>query len=204
MKHILFLASKSSSRQYLLRESQIPFILLDQEADEAQCDWEQELEQVVRSIARYKMEHALMPEGSEGSIGFILTADTLTQDAAGHIHGKPDNREDAIAKIRALEPKCRVATAFCLQKKVFRNGVWQLQGEREICVISTCLFNVPDNWIDRYFEKSEIGFQAAGGMATEAYGMQFLCSIDGSYSGVIGLPLFELREALEELGFFED
>lgn len=204
MKHILYLASKSSSRQYLLNEAQIPFIILGQSADEKACDWTQGLEAVVRSIARHKMAHVVMPAGVEGQRAFVLTADTLTQDRAGRVHGKPENREDAIAKIRALEPSCFVATAFCLQRKAFNNGAWHLQDEREVCVISTCEFNIPNHWLERYFEKSAIGYQAAGGMAIETYGMQFLRAIHGSYSAVIGLPLFELRQALDDLGFFED
>jgi septum formation protein len=204
MKHILYLASKSSSRQYLLNEAQIPFIILGQSADETACDWAQDLEPVVRSIARHKMAHVDMPQGSEGQVAFVLTADTLTQDSKGNIHGKPENREDAIAKIRALEPQCRVATAFCLKRLKFHRGIWQVDAERECCVISTCEFNIPDHWLDRYFEKSAIGYQAAGGMAIETYGMQFLKAIYGSYSAVIGLPLFELRQVLDDLGFFED
>lgn len=202
MKHTLYLASKSPSRQYLLRESKIPFTLLSQNADEGQCDWSLPLAEVVASIARFKMQSVNMPPGTAGQVAFILTADTLTQDAQGVIHGKPEDKADAIKKIAALRESATVATAFCLQKRVFQEGGWVLEAQREQCVISSCSFDISDEWIERYFKESVIGFEAAGGMAVEAYGMQFLRSINGSYSGVIGLPLFEVREALDSLGFF--
>lgn len=204
MKNILYLASKSPSRKYLLNESKIPFTLLSQNADEAQCDWSQSLEEVVASIARYKMSCTVMPEGKEGDVAFVLTADTLTQDRHGIIHGKPEDKADAIKKVEALRGQARIATAFCLHKKQFSQGSWKVVGHKEQCVVSRCDFDVSDAWLERYFKESVIGFEAAGGMATEAYGMQFLRTIEGSYSAVIGLPLFEVREALDGLAFFDE
>ena len=60
---------------------------------------------------------------------------------------------------------------------------------------------MPDNWIDIYLEKTPY-LDVSGGMAIEKYGNQFLKTVQGSYSTIIGLPLFEVREALEKLGFF--
>ncbi len=53
-----------------------------------------------------------------------------------------------------------------------------------------------------YFYKSKFP-GASGAVAIEDYGAQFLKTVDGSHSAIIGLPLFELREALDELGFFD-
>lgn len=205
--HTLYLASQSSSRQYLLREAKIPFTLLAQSADEHVCDWSLALEDVVSNIAKHKMTHVVMPSDSglaEGQIAYVLTADTLTQDSTGDLHGKPGDYHEAVAMLKALQPVCRVATAFCLQRKKFINGNWVVDAERLVCVVATCEFDVSGPWVDRYFKNSAIGWSAAGGMAIESYGMQFLKSINGSYSGVIGLPLFELRQALDELGFFSE
>ena len=44
--------------------------------------------------------------------------------------------------------------------------------------------------------------EAAGAVAVEECGSQFLQSIQGSHSGLIGLPMFELRQALTKCGFF--
>jgi septum formation protein len=199
----LYLASQSASRQYLLREAKIPFTLLSQSADEKICDWSLSLEAVVGSIAKHKMNSVVMPAGVDGQAAFVLTADTLTQGKDGHIYGKPGSYEEAVATLQALQPSCRVATAFCLRRTRYEKGAWLIEAEREVCVVSRCEFEVSGPWIDRYFQGSAIGWQCAGGMAIEGFGMQFLRSLDGSYSAVIGLPLFELRQALDEMGFFE-
>jgi septum formation protein len=63
-------------------------------------------------------------------------------------------------------------------------------------------FDIPDIWIDIYLAKS-IGMQTAGAIAVEGYGAQFLKIVDGSYPSIVGLPMFQLRQALEEVGFFD-
>jgi len=63
-------------------------------------------------------------------------------------------------------------------------------------------FVIPDHWIDRYLEHSW-AMIASGAIAVEFYGAQFLQWIDGSYTTVMGLPMFELRQDLEKLGFFD-
>ncbi len=201
MKNVLFLGSKSPSRQLLLKEAGIKFVLVDQDADEAACNWALPLVQVVQGIAKHKMSHVVLPALKEGSICFVLTADTLCQQADGKIEGKPVDKNDAIKKIKAARIGSTVATAFCLEKKVFQDGSWQTL--ETICktVTSDYVFNVPDEFLDIYLKES-FGLNTAGAIAVEGFGGQFLQSVSGSYSNIIGLPLFELRKALYQMGFF--
>ena len=201
MKNILLLGSQSQSRQQLLREVQIPFTLVEQRADESQCDWGLPLPQLVQQVALYKMDHVVLPAGKEGEHCFVLTADTLSQDMQGNIHGKPADRDDAIAKIKAARQGSRLCTAFYLDKKVWRSGQWEIAQRIHQCVHAEYRFVVPDEWIDTYLEKSW-GMTSSNAIAIEGFGGQFLQSISGSYTTVVGLPLFELREALTILGFF--
>ena len=60
-KNILLLGSKSASRKLLLEESLIPYQVVEQEADESECDWGLQLQQLTQSIARHKMDHVVMP-----------------------------------------------------------------------------------------------------------------------------------------------
>lgn len=203
MKNILYLASQSQSRQLLLKESRIPFTLLTQTADEQACDWNMPLDQLVASIARHKMAHAQLPVGSEGDTIFVVTADTLSQDLDGTINGKPENRADAIAKIKRARQGSRLSTAFCLERKIFKKGIWQTERSIEQVVSATYVFAIPDEWIEHYLENS-IALSCANAIAIEQYGMQFLKELQGSYSAIVGLPMFELRQALEELGFFSE
>ena len=98
-KHTLFLASSSEARKTLLEECKIPFEIVPQKADEASTDWTLPIEQLVLQITRLKMDNAVLPEGKEGDICFVLTADTLSQDKKGNVQGKPIDRYDAIDKL---------------------------------------------------------------------------------------------------------
>ena len=201
-KNILYFGSKSQSRRMLLEESQIPFVTVDQNADESQCDWGRPLPQLVLSIAIYKMQHVILPEGThEGQVCYVLTADTMAHDAKGVIHGKPVDRADAIAKIKAAAEGSLLCTAFCLDKKVWESGAWVIEDRVADIVFAEFSFTVPDNWLDIYLEKTPY-LDVSGGIAVEKFGNQFLKTVQGSYSTIIGLPLFEVREALEKLGFF--
>lgn len=200
--NVLYLGSKSGSRQKLLKEAQIPFKVVEQNADETVCDWGLSLQKIVERIAVYKMEQVVLPQGVEGEQCFVLTADTLSCDSTGAIHGKPCNREDAIKKIKAGRNGTRIGTAFCLDKKVYHLGQWEVDRRILSFVDAEYLFFVPDIWIDTYLEKS-LGLIASGALAVELFGAQFLKSINGSYTTIVGLPMFELREALYELGFWD-
>lgn len=198
----LYLASSSSSRKYLLSISDIPFTIIEQTADETLCDWTLPLEEVVRSIAMYKMAHAVLPTGTEGQIIFVLTADTLSKDPQGQTQGKPVDKEDALVKLEQASLGLNICcTAFCLEKKQFINGSWKTIAHTVRHVTSSYYFNVPPEWRQIYLEKSP-SLQASGAIAIEDFGTQFLQTITSSYSTIVGLPLFELRQSLENLGFF--
>ena len=202
MANILHFGSKSQSRRMLLEESQIPFITVNQDADESQCDWSLPLPQLVLSIALYKMQHVILPDGKhEGDVCFVLTADTMSHDNEGVVHGKPVDRADAITKIKATAQGSFLCTAFCLDKKVWVSGAWVIENRVADVVSAEFLFVVPDEWIDIYLEKTPF-LDVSGGIAVEKFGNQFLKTVRGSYSTIIGLPLFELRQALERVGFF--
>lgn len=202
----LYLASQSFSRRYLLTQARIPFMTLNQTADEGACDWNLPIDQVVLSIARHKMNHVIAPEVSdEGDTIFVVTADTLCQDINGVIHGKPADYQDACAKARALSAgPVQVVTAFCVEKKQVRNGAWVPVAREERVVAALCYFEIPESWIETYFKEQPIALQCAGALAIEEYGLQFLKKIEGSYTGIIGLPLYELRESLDRLGFYKN
>lgn len=202
-KNILYFGSKSQSRRMLLAESKINFIVVGQNADEAQCDWTLPLPQLVMSIALHKMEHVILPHGEqEGDECFVLTADTMSHDKMGTIHGKPVDRNDAVSKIKAAREGSFLCTAFCLDKKVWRAGEWQLQERVTDVVSAEFVYYVSDEWIDTYLENTPY-LDVSGAIAVELYGNQFLKNVNGSYSTIIGLPLFEVRLALEKLGFFK-
>lgn len=204
MNKTLFLGSKSPSRKDLLKDAHIPFTVVEQNADETMCDWGLPLNELVKSIATYKMENVIIPldDFKEGDSCFVLTADTLGRDTQGKIHGKPKDKAEAIEMIKKGRNGMRTATGFCIERKIKKDDQWVTDVRVVKSVNTNYIFDVPDSWIDRYFEHS-LGLQASGSIAIEYYGMQFLKTLDGSYSAVMGLPMFEVRETLSELGFFQ-
>ncbi len=197
---MLYLGSTSQSRQMLLNEARIPFTLVEQSADETQCDWGLSLQQVVENIALYKMDHVRLPEAKEEDICFVLTADTLTENKFGEIEGKPVDRADAIKKLKSARNGVRTGTAFCLDRRIYKDNAWLVDVRIRQFVDATNCFNVPDNAIDFYLDNVPV--VGACAIAIEGFGGQFLKEIDGSYTAVVGLPMYELREALIKLGFF--
>jgi septum formation protein len=125
----------------------------------------------------------------------------MSHDSMGVVHGKPVDRDDAIAKIKATAAGSFLCTAFCLDRKIWKSGAWVIEERIADVVSAEFTFAVPQNWLDIYLEKTPF-LDVSGGIAVEKFGNQFLKTVQGSYSTIIGLPLFELREALEKLGFF--
>jgi len=200
----IYLGSSSYSRQMLLKQAHIPFELVKQTADETKCDWMQPVHEIVKNIALYKMDHVVLPAEKEGLECLVLTADTLSVDCRGKIHGKPIDNKDAIAKIKAVRDGIiTTGTAFCLDKKKYINGKWETQERILKYVKATYFFQVPDEWLERYFSYS-VANNTAGAISVEEYGNLFLKHVEGSYSAIIGLPLYELREALDALGFYAE
>jgi septum formation protein len=199
----LYLASTSRSRQVLLQEARIPFECIGHCADEEAADRSLPFLDLLQQIARDKMDHALLQPGTQqGQEIFVLSADSMGYDAQGIVHGKPTDREDAIKKIKSLGDKAVTGTAYCLDKKRWDGNQWVTIERQERVVEARYRFVIPDHWIDRYLEHSW-AMIASGAIAVEFYGAQFLEWIDGSYSAVMGLPMFELRQDLEKLGFFD-
>jgi septum formation protein len=198
----LYLGSKSRSRQELLQNVGIAFELVGQDSDEAVCNWDQPFKDIVAGIARSKMEHVVLPAATEGCECFVLTADTMTCNSDGSINGKPVDREDAIAKIKAAQDNVITGTAFCLEKKLWHAGGWHAKKHLEGYAQGACSYVVSDRWLETFLEQPFV-YTSAGALFVEGFGAQFVKEVHGSYSAIIGLPMFEVREALEEIGFFD-
>lgn len=203
MSQVLLVGSKSLQRHRLLFESKIPFKIIGQNADESQCDYGLPFAQLLESIAIHKMNHILMPECAEGGHAYVLTVDTMVQDGLGNVYGKPKNKMHAIETIKALRDNPgSVGTTFCLDKKLLKEGKWVT--EHRIIKFENTLYklDIQDHWIDIYCEQYPEYLSIAGALTVETYGAQFITSLDGSYGAALGLPVFELREALEKIGFY--
>ncbi len=204
MNKVLYLASQSSSRKYLIEQLDIPFQVFPQSADEQACDWTLPLEQLVDSIALHKMESldcSYLPQWD--TTLWVVTADTLGQDGQGRIYGKPRDRVDAINQIKNQRNQwMRVATSYYLDRKKRMDDCWIIDQRVTKTVVSSLYFSIADHEIDAYITKAG-ALQCAGSITIDGFGAPFVKEVQGSYSSIIGLPLYELMQDLKSLGFYE-
>lgn len=196
----LFLATKSKSRLALMRVSRIKFSLLDQNADESVCGTGLTLQQQVQQIAQQKMMHVILPIVDPHFTMFVLTADTMCQNRLGSIIGKPENRAHAHQMIKECRQGFTVSTGFCIEKKYWDGNKWATLEHTVDVVSSQYVFDIPDQLIDLLIDTMD-SMNCAGAATIEDFGMQFLHSINGSYTNILGLPLYEIRACLTKLGF---
>jgi len=189
---LLILASASPRRQELLSSAGISFEVLPSEVDEGFQEGEAPEEYVVR-LARRKAEKA----GERHKDRWVLAADTVVV-IDGRILGKPGSRQEAKEMLGMLsDQEHRVITGFCLSRGD--------SGEsREGTVITRVRFkNLSSREIDWYLDTGE-PFDKAGAYAIQGKAAFMIKEIRGSYTNVVGLPLTEVIEALQELGAVDD
>ena len=185
---LLILASASPRRQELLSSAGISFEVLPSEVDEGFREGEPPEEYVVR-LARRKATKA----GERHKDRWVLAADTVVV-IDGRILGKPGDRQEAREMLGVLsDQEHRVITGFCL-----------LRGDsgksREGTVTTRVRFKrLSSREIEWYLDTGE-PFDKAGAYAIQGKAAFMVKEIRGSYTNVVGLPLTEVIEALQEMG----
>ena len=185
-KPVLCLASVSPRRRELLSQIGVPHILAGAEIDEAVRPDETPREYVTR-LAREKAL-AIRRAGQQLP---VLAADT-TVVVDGKVFGKPRDQAQAIYMLSELSGRSHeVLTAIALADS---------RGVAERLSASTVLFRKisPEECV-AYWETGEPR-DKAGGYAIQGLGAVFVQSLSGSYSAVMGLPLFETGELLRAAG----
>lgn len=206
LKYVLYLASGSQSRKNLLSDAKIPFTLINQTADESLVAFDTSLPEIVRDIALLKMKHAQIPDGKvEGQIVFVLTADTLTLTGTGdsvEIFGKPKDRDHAKYMITRGATGSVTGTALCVQKLIWKNASWHKLDQQLAYAEGWNVIDIPAEWQDFYLDHTDY-LNLSGAIKIRGLCEQFTKEVKGSYSAIMGLPMYELRETLEGMGFFE-
>ena len=207
MDNTLYLASASVQRARMLQEAGISFKPITHTADEKSCAWDIELEPLTRQLAQLKMDHVVLPVlDNSPAHAFILTADTLTTHN-NQIIGKPRDHADAVAIIKQVRDGVLCGTAFCLERRELDGQSWIIQQHYTGYAQGWCSLAITDDDINLYFEnlKRYSGFdylKLAGAFSITGYGTQFLKEVRGSYTAILGLPMAELREGLNTVGFY--
>ena len=185
---MILLASASPRRQELLGQLGVSFTVAPANIDETIIGDETPRAHVVR-LAR---EKALA--GFEQNMGLMpaLGSDTIVL-LDGEILGKPATRAEAEAMLGRLSGQThQVYSAVAL--------VAEAGKVLEALNITAVTFgDMPADWIREYC-KGEEPMDKAGAYAVQGGAGQFIRHIDGSYSGVMGLPLFETSQLLRGAG----
>ena len=133
-----------------------------------------------------------LPAGQE--IPWVLGADTVIV-YGGKIYGKPENQEEAASFLKDFSGK----THNVISALVLYNGR-QHTTTAKVCKTRVKFKELTDEEIQWYVDTGE-WHGAAGGYRIQSLASIFIEKIEGSYSGVIGLPIFELYDILKEQGY---
>ena len=197
---VIYLASRSPRRRELLAQIGVRFEPLlfrdgarrDPDTDESVLPGEMPDDYVVRVTqqkARAAWERVVMRRGIRRMP--VLAADT-TVALANEIFGKPADREEAVRMLSTLSgTQHRVLTAVAVN----------MDGRVELALSSSLVTfaQVSEERIRAYVDSGE-PFDKAGGYAIQGRAGAFIERIEGSYSGVMGLPLFETAALLRQFG----
>jgi len=185
---LIYLVSQSPRRRELLLQVGIAHEVIAATIDETpQFD-----EAPEHYVARMALEKACAGRKTLAVVDRpLLGADTAVV-VDGEILGKPSDEADAHHMLR------------CLSGRTHRviSGVALVDGSREAsrrCVSKVTFCDISEAAMRSYWQSGEpVG--KAGGYAVQGLGALFIERLEGSYSGVMGLPLFETAALMRDFG----
>jgi septum formation protein len=187
--HQIYLASRSPRRRELLAQIGVRFAAVEADTDETRLPGEQPEDYVLRlALEKARAVRAALPKADQRP---VLGADTAVV-VGDRILGKPDGWDEALAMMRLLSGRAhRVLTAVALIGT---------DGERTDLSETRVTFRTLDEDEVLHYWRTGEPRDKAGGYGIQGYGALFVSGLNGSYSGVMGLPLFETGRLLAQVG----
>ena len=184
-----FLASGSPRRQDLLAQFGLPFKVEASAIDEVMAPDES----APKYIQRVALEKA-KAVGAHHPKAFVLGADTgVVLD--GQCLGKPENASEASAMLQSLSGRSHeVMSSVALLTPTH-------QVHQALVTTTVWFASLPKEWIDRYVSSGD-PMDKAGAYAIQNEAGLFVSRIEGSYSNVVGLPLYETGQLLRQAGLW--
>jgi septum formation protein len=183
-----YLASTSPRRRQLLEQMGLHFEVAAADVDEGLHPEETPVDYVSRvaeakaQVVVLRLDRPVLP---------VLAADTAVV-LDGSILGKPRDRADGIAMLGRLAGRShQVLSAVAL---------WHAGRVRRVISRSRVTFRAISSEEAAAYWASGEPADKAGGYGIQGMGGVFVESLEGSYSGVMGLPLFETAVLLKEIG----
>ncbi len=193
---MVILGSASPRRQSLLKQILPEFDVLPANIDESIYPSESASDYVLR-MANEKAKAALkkwqLTNDHLDASPIVIGSDTSVV-VDDQVLGKPNSFAESKSMLRALSGRThQVMTAVCLLDGRFNQSY-------DINVVTDVEFRVlSDLEIEQYWASGE-PIDKAGSYAIQGLGSVFVASIKGSYSSVVGLPLFEMAKLFEQIG----
>jgi septum formation protein len=193
----IYLASQSPRRRQLLEQLGVAHRLLLPDGDEDAEALEMVLPRetpvaYVRRVTQLKLEAALKRLKGRGLPSAPVLCSDTTVACGRSIYGKPADAADAGRMLTELSGKThRVLTAVALGT---------VRQRRQVLSVSRVTFAaLSERQIQRYVASGE-SIGKAGAYAVQGRAAAFISHISGSYSGIMGLPMFETAQLLRSFG----
>jgi len=193
----VYLASQSPRRSQLLTQIGVAHALLlagaDEDAESLEAVLPNEAPKTyVQRVTRLKLDAAMLRLQQRGlPAAPVLCADT-TVALGPRIYGKPADAAEARTMLAALSGRThRVMTAVAVGQGAQR---WYA-----CCVSRVAFAAMSSEEISLYVDSGE-PMGKAGAYAVQGHAARFIASISGSYTGIMGLPLFESAALLRAAG----
>ena len=196
MKKFVYLASQSPRRRQLLEQIGVSYELLlatpEEDAESLEIIRTGELPMTyVKRVTQLKLEAAVQRMKARSLVSApVLCADT-TVALGRQILGKPEDAKDAFRILKALSGQThRVLTAVAVASGRKRR--------MSVSVSQVTFAPMKMSDIKRYIESGE-PMGKAGAYGIQGLAAAYISEIKGSYTGIMGLPLFETCEILNSI-----
>ncbi len=184
----IILASSSPRRKDLLSQAGVVFSIVVSGCDETPVPGESPREMVERLAV---VKAAVVADQNTGA--FVIGADT-TVCIDGEVLGKPESFEQACEMLRKIQGRTHevLGGIAILNRTLNIERVWSHSTKVTMAPMS-------EEVIARYVQSGE-PMDKAGSYAIQGLGLQFVESVEGSYSNVVGLNISALMAELVTLG----
>lgn len=185
----ILLASASPRRRQLLQQIGVHFDVLPVDIDESRHPGEApqnyaERLAVEKAWQGYRQQQTPVPVPTLGSDTIVIVDEQIL--------GKPADKNDGLAMLSQLAGRAhQVLTSVAM-----------VDGQKSRCLTSLSqvyFAAMTTSEIQAYWDTGE-PVDKAGAYGIQGIAAQFIERLDGSYSGVMGLPLFETAQLLKEFG----
>jgi septum formation protein len=184
----LVLASASPARKLLLEQAHIEFIV-----DASNYEEDMGLALPPDKLAMHLSEGKAKDVMNRHKDSVILAADSFVV-LGDELLGKPHTKENAKTRLRTLSGK---AHDFLTGYTIIDSDSGKQSSD---CVRTKVYFrNLSDEEIENYIEREDV-LERAGAYYIQGLGSVLVEKIEGSYSNVMGLPLYEVSLALKDFG----